>query len=156
MHNGSVPNIWEVLKPTDRKPLWKRKSKTPRWDQTGRAIMGYDTSMSAYDTTKLGWKYDVVQCQRPSLLNPLPSPYLRCDPNDDLLLSWYDALLTNLYGNVILAWNVLFPPTLTNTDIENRKIYNSYMFGQGNGGHTFNSVLTDNERKALVEYMKTL
>ncbi|WP_116809520.1 hypothetical protein [Steroidobacter cummioxidans] len=156
MHNGSVPNIWEVLKPSDRTPLWKRKSKTPRWDQTGRAIMGYDTSMQAYDTAKLGWKYDAIQCRRPSLLDPLPSPYLRCDPNDDLLLSWYDALLTNLYGNVILAWNVLFPPTITNTDIENRKIYNSYMFGQGNGGHTFNAVLTDNERKAIIEYLKTL
>lgn len=156
MHNGSVPNIWEVLKPSDRKPLWKRKSKTPRWDQTGRAIMGYDTSMAAFDTAKVGWKYDVIQCQNPSILNPLPSPYLRCDPKDDLLLSWYDALLTNLYGNVILAWNVLFPPTLTNTDIENRKIFNAYMFGQGNGGHTFNSVLTDNERKAIIEYLKTL
>jgi mono/diheme cytochrome c family protein len=156
MHNGSIPNVWEVLKPTDRKPLWKRKSKTPRWDQTGRAIMGYDTSMAAFDTAKLGWKYDVVQCRNPSLLDPLPSPYLRCDPNDDLLLSWYDELLTNLYGNVILAWNVLFPPTITNTDIENRKIYNTHMFGQGNGGHTFNSVLTDNERKALIEYLKTL
>jgi mono/diheme cytochrome c family protein len=156
MHNGSVPNVWEVLKPADRKPLWKRKSKTPRWDQTGRAIMGYDTSMSAYDTAKLGFKYDVIQCKNPSLLDPLPSPYLRCDPNDDLLLSWYDALLTNLYGNVILAWNVLFPPTITNTDIENRKIYNSHMFGQGNGGHAFNSVLTDNERKAVIEYLKTL
>ncbi|HEY5761009.1 MAG TPA: hypothetical protein VIU34_34535 [Steroidobacter sp.] len=66
------------------------------------------------------------------------------------------ATLTDLYGNVILAWNVLFPPTLTNTDIENRKIFNSHMFGQGNGGHTFNSVLTDNERKALIEYLKTL
>jgi hypothetical protein len=65
-------------------------------------------------------------------------------------------LLTNLYGNVILACNVLFPPTLTNTDIENRKIFNAYIFGQGNGGLTFNSVLTDAERKALIESMKTL
>jgi hypothetical protein len=30
------------------------------------------------------------------------------------------------------------------------------MFGQGNGGHTFNSVLTDAERKAIIEYLKTL
>jgi hypothetical protein len=51
---------------------------------------------------------------------------------------------------------VLFPPTITKTDIENRKIYNVYMYGQGNGGHTFNSVLTDTERNAIIEYMKTL
>ncbi|HVH19536.1 MAG TPA: hypothetical protein VNF72_14660 [Myxococcota bacterium] len=156
LHNGSVPNVWEVLKPSDRKPLWRRKSKAARWDQTGRAIMGYDTSMGAYDTAKLGFKYDVVQCQNPSLLNPFPAPYLRCNPDDDLLLSWYDQVITGLYSNIVLAWNVLFPPTITRTDIENRKIYNVYMYGQGNGGHTFNSVLTDAERRALVEYMKTL
>jgi hypothetical protein len=57
---------------------------------------------------------------------------------------------------VILAWNVLFPPTITNTDIENRKIYNAYMYGQGNGGHAFTSVLTDAERLAIIEYLKTL
>lgn len=157
LHNGSVPNVWEVLKPADRKPLWRRKSKAPRWDQgLGRVIMGYDTSMAAYDTAKLGWKYDTIQCQNPNLFNWFPSPYLRCNPDDDLLLSWYDEILRGLYGNVMLAWNVLFPPTITNTDIENRKIYNTYMYGQGNGGHTFNSVLTDAERRALVEYLKTL
>jgi endo-cleaving rubber dioxygenase len=156
MHNGSIPNVWEVLKPSDRKPIWKRKSKAPRWDQTGRAIMGYDTSMAAYDTAKMGWKYDTISCQNPSLLNPFPSPYRRCNPDDDLLLQWYDEILTALYSNVILAWNVLFPPTITNSDIEDRKIMNVNMYGHGNGGHTFNSVLTDNERKALIEYLKTL
>lgn len=156
MHNGSIPNVWEVLKPADRKPLWKRKSRTPRWDQAGRAIMGYDTSMAAYDTTRLGWKYDIIQCKRPSLFDPFPSQYLRCDPTDDELLAWYDDLLEGLYANVIVAWNVLFPPTITNSDIEERKIYNTYMFGQSNAGHTFNSVLTDAERRAIVEYLKTL
>jgi hypothetical protein len=156
LHNGSVPNVWEVLKPSDRKPLWRRKSKPPRWDQTLVAVMGYDTRMSAYDTAKLGWKYDTVQCQNPSLLNPFPAPYLRCNPDDDLLLYWYDQVITGLYSNIVLAWNVLFPPTITKTDIENRKIYNVYMHGQGNGGHSFNSVLTDTERRAIVEYLKTL
>ena len=156
LHNGSVPNVWEVLKPADRKPLWKRRSKSPRLDQTGRVIMGYDTSIAAYDTAKLGWKYDTVTCQKPTLLNPFPSMYLACDPNDDPLSSWYNQALVGLYSNVILAWNVLFPPTITNTDIENRKIYNVYMYGQGNAGHAFTSVLTDAERQALIEYLKTL
>jgi hypothetical protein len=30
------------------------------------------------------------------------------------------------------------------------------MHGQGNGGHAFTSVLTDAERQALIEYLKTL
>ncbi len=155
-HNGSVPNVWEVLKPSDRKPLWRRKSKAARWDQVGRVIMGYDTSLSAYDTTKLGWKYDTIACQNPTLLNPFPSMYLQCDPNDSAITAWYNQVLTGLYSNVILAWNVLFPPTITNTDIENRKIYNTYMYGQGNQGHEFTSVLTDQERLAIIEYLKTL
>jgi endo-cleaving rubber dioxygenase len=156
MHNGSVPNVWEVLKPADRKPLWRRVSKAVRWDQVGRAIMGYDTSMAAYDTQKMGWKYDNLQCKNPTLFDPVPSQYWRCDPTDDQLLSWYDDLLKGLYANVALTWNILFPPTITNSDIEDRKIYNTNMFGQGNAGHTFNSVLTDAERKALIEYLKTL
>jgi len=156
MHNGSIPNVWEVLKPADRKPLWRRVSNPVRWDQVGRAIMGYDTRMGAYDAQKMGWKYDALQCRKPTLFDPVPSPYWRCDPKDGQLQSWYDDLLRGLYGNVVLTWNVLFPPTITNSDIEDRKIYNTSMFGQGNGGHTFNSVLTDAERKALIEYLKTL
>ncbi|ARN18758.1 rubber dioxygenase RoxB [Piscinibacter gummiphilus] len=156
LHNGSVPNVWEVLKPSDRKPLWRRVSNPPRWDQVGRTIMGYDTRMSAYDTQKMGWKYDTLQCRKPTLFDPIPSPYWRCDPKDEQLQAWYNELVRGLYSNVALTWNVLFPPTITNSDIEDRKIYNTYMFGQGNGGHTFNSVLTDAERKALIEYLKTL
>ncbi|HTO06835.1 MAG TPA: hypothetical protein VMR86_07225 [Myxococcota bacterium] len=156
LHNGSVPNVWEVLKPSDRKPLWRRRSKSPRIDQTGRVIMGYDTAMSAYDTAKLGWKYDTITCQKPTLLNPFPSQYLACDPQDDPITAWYNQILFSLYSNVALAWNVLFPPTITNQQIEDRKIYNVYMYGQGNSGHTFTSVLTDAERQALIEYLKTL
>jgi len=156
MHNGSVPNAWELLKPSDRAPLWKRKSKAARWDQKGRVIMGYDSSMSAYDTAKLGWKYDAIQCENPNLFNWFPSPYVRCDPDDDQLAAWYDEILTGLYSNFMFAWNVLFPPTITNADIERRKIYNVHMYGQGNQGHEFTSVLSDAERKALIEYMKTL
>ena len=157
LHNGSVPNVWEVLKPADRKPLWRRKSKSPRADQIGRVIMGFDTNLaSAYDAAKLGWRYDTITCQKPTIFNPFPSPYLACDPDDNPLTAWYDDVLTGLYDNFILAWNVLFPPTITNAQIEQRKIYNTYMYGQGNAGHSFNSVLTDAERRAIIEYLKTL
>jgi hypothetical protein len=30
------------------------------------------------------------------------------------------------------------------------------MFSQSNGGHTFTDVLTDAERTAIIEYLKTL
>ncbi|HTO54743.1 MAG TPA: hypothetical protein VMR50_15265 [Myxococcota bacterium] len=156
MHNGSIPNVWEVLKPSDRQPLWKRRSKSPRIDETGRVIMGFDTALSAYDTTKLGWKYDTVTCQKPTLLNPFPSQYVACSPADDPIQGWYDSVLTSLYSNFILAWNVLFPPTITNAQIEERKIFNVYMYGQSNSGHAFTSVLTDQERLAIIEYLKTL
>ena len=30
------------------------------------------------------------------------------------------------------------------------------LYGQGNGGHAFSDVLTDTERRAIIEYLKTL
>jgi hypothetical protein len=65
-------------------------------------------------------------------------------------------LLALLYGNVVGAWNLLYPPLVSREQIEQRKIYNTNMFGQGMGGHAFTSVLTPSERRALVEYLKTL
>ena len=64
--------------------------------------------------------------------------------------------LSGLYTNILLAWNILFPPILTNDQMEDRKNFNTRMFAQGNEGHEFNAVLTDAERLAIVEYLKTL
>ena len=64
--------------------------------------------------------------------------------------------LSTLFSNLLLAWNITNPPVLTDSDIENRKIYNTAMFSQGNGGHRFSDVLTDSERRAIIEYLKTL
>jgi mono/diheme cytochrome c family protein len=47
-------------------------------------------------------------------------------------------------------------PTLTNMQIEDRKIYNTRMYSQSNTGHEFTDVLTDAERTAILEYLKTL
>ena len=57
---------------------------------------------------------------------------------------------------LLAGWNITNPPILTNADVEQRKIYNTRMFSQGNGGHDFTAVLTDAERRALIEYLKTL
>lgn len=40
--------------------------------------------------------------------------------------------------------------------IEKRKIYDTSKPGRGNGGHTFGDNLTEEERWALIEYLKTL
>ena len=38
--------------------------------------------------------------------------------------------------------------------LERRKIYDTTQPGRGNGGHTFGDKLTDDERKAVIEYLK--
>jgi mono/diheme cytochrome c family protein len=40
--------------------------------------------------------------------------------------------------------------------IEHRKIYDTTQPGRGNGGHTFGDKLSEEERKAVIEYLKTL
>ena len=40
--------------------------------------------------------------------------------------------------------------------IERRKVYDTTQPGRGNGGHTFGDELTDAERLAVIEYLKTL
>jgi Cytochrome c len=40
--------------------------------------------------------------------------------------------------------------------IERRKVYDTRQPGRGNGGHTFGDDLTDAERRAVIEYLKTL
>lgn len=154
-HNGSVPNVWGVLKSSDRPSLWRRVSKSP---QTG-FVMGFQTDLSAYDQTRLGWQFDTLQCDPTGL----SSPYLACSPadpeNTTLIQSMLATLFNPLYENGSVMWNVLSEltaPTFTNTDIENRKIYNTKMYSQSNAGHTFTDVLTDQERAAIIEYLKTL
>ncbi|QSQ28102.1 hypothetical protein JY651_14010 [Pyxidicoccus parkwayensis] len=156
LHNGSVPNVWEVLKPSDRKPIWRRVSTPPRWDQP-LTIMGFDTNLQrAYDSTKLGWKYDTIACQWRTPLNPAVSPYINCDPGDEFRTPLAQEMMNVLFSNIFLTWNILYPPTRTRQQLEDRKIFNTHAFGQDNGGHEFNSVLTDLERVALIEYLKTL
>jgi formylglycine-generating enzyme required for sulfatase activity len=177
LHNGSVPNLWELLKPSDRKRIWKRWSRSTAsleppstLNTLGSLITGYATNttsvpdyygtgevQSAYDAEKVGWKYDEIQCQVENATNPSVSPYVNCTPSDaDQQDPLAEQILTELYSNVLLAWNIFFPPPLTPTQMEDRKIFNTWMFAQGNQGHEFNAVLTDDERRAIIEYLKTL
>ena len=40
--------------------------------------------------------------------------------------------------------------------IEYRKVYDTTKIGRGNGGHTYGDELTEDERAAVIEYLKTL
>jgi hypothetical protein len=118
--------------------------------------MGFDTNLErAFDPGRVGWRYEEIPCRFRSIFSSSVTPYIECNPrNDDDPL--VQQLLSVLYSNLVATWNILYPPILTDDQIEERKIYNTHMFGQGNDGHEFNSVLTDHERLAILEYLKTL
>jgi len=150
-HNGSVANVWEVLQPADRPTIWRRVSTPARPDQYGQVVMGYDTDLNrAYDHNKLGWKYEALACGEGGT-----TPYLDCDPSNQDADPGFLALMNILNSSNPFLWYLGFGPA-TNEQLEARKIYNTHMYGQGNGGHTFTAVLTDAERRALLEYLKTL
>ena len=153
LHNGSIPDVWSLLKPEDRPDLWRRVSTPARADQESSVVMGFDVSMErAYDEDRMGWKYDELECGDGTI------PFLDCSPltgGTPIL----QEILSQLYGNLILTWNLGQLPIFlqaTQQQVENRKIYNTHLYSQGNEGHDFTTVLTDQERRALIEYMKTL
>ncbi len=143
-HNGAVPSVWEVLKPADRKPIWRRLSRPA----IENGIAGFDYSLeTGYNAVDMGWNYEALPCGTGSL------PFIDCNPSGG---SSVQDLLGLVWANGGLAWNLLNLPILTNGQIEDRKIYNSNYYSQDNGGHEFTSVLTDQERSAIIEYLKTL
>ncbi|MEK6805057.1 MAG: hypothetical protein AABY95_00215 [Pseudomonadota bacterium] len=146
-HNGSVPNVAEVLNPAERQPIWRRASKPA---QVG-VVMGFDTDLvRAYDSEKMGWKYEAVVCGSPTL------PLIECDPLDPSAEPLAQTVLSALYANGGVLWNLANLPVLTNEQIEQRKIYNTHLYSQSNTGHDFTSVLNEVERRAIIEYLKTL
>ncbi len=93
LHNGSVPNLMQVLDSTQRTPVWRRTN--------------YDTT--AFDEENLGW------------------------PWEPLMMRQADA-----------------PANIRKT------VYDTHYWSQSNGGHTYGDHLTDTERRAVLEYLKTL
>ncbi|MEX1665311.1 rubber dioxygenase RoxB [Zhongshania arctica] len=157
-HNGSVPNIDGVLNPAVRPTIWRRLSKDAPTDLAGQVVMGFDYSLkTGYDAEKIGWRYDELECGS-GLALPLigaATPGVDCNPLDSSGPVLQDALSV-LWGNGGLAWNLLNVPIVSDQQIEERKIYNTKLYSQGNGGHEFTSVLNDTERRAIKEYLKTL
>jgi endo-cleaving rubber dioxygenase len=154
-HNGSVPNVAGVLDPARERPrIWRRVSAPARADQAGQVVMGYDTDLQrAYDFDALGWKYEALECGQLGTL-----PFIDCDPLRPERDPLFEQLLGRLYTEIAIAWNLprIDMTGMTNPQIEARKIYNTNEYSQGNGGHDFTAVLTAAERRALLEYLKTL
>ncbi|RKH14567.1 hypothetical protein D7V97_02770 [Corallococcus sp. CA053C] len=146
-HNGSVPTLWDVLKPSDRPAVWKRKQTAPNVLGTNA---GYDMSYSAYDFAKLGWSVTPLACAN----TPANDPFIPCTQD----MATPDVLFANI-ANLVANYNSLAyqsPPPITQKQIRSRMVFNSYLYGMGNGGHDFTQSLTDTERWAVIEYVKTL
>lgn len=148
-HNGSVPNVWSVLDPTARPKVWRRQRTT-----TPVHFNAFETrvngSSSGYDWERLGWNYDEMNCGDGG--NGIP--YYTCQPAQDLPteIQWGADML--LGGLVWPTWIV--PPPVGAQGLEDRMIFNTNMYSKKNRGHEWTKALTDTERLALVEYLKTL
>lgn len=156
-HNGSVPNIEGVLNPDVRPNIWRRHSVDAPEGLEGQVVMGFDYSLeTGYDPQQMGWRYEEIPCEAGSLpFIGVTTPFLDCNPMDENGATLQDALAL-LWGNGGLAWNLLNVPILSDQQIQERKIYNTNFYSQGNGGHEFTAVLTEAERRAIKEYLKTL
>jgi mono/diheme cytochrome c family protein len=63
------------------------------------------------------------------------------------------------YDKEKVGWKVTelaSPPGEDVPAIERRKVYDTSKPGRGNGGHTYGDTLSDDERAAVIEYLKTL
>ena len=67
-------------------------------------------------------------------------------------LDAYDSRQTRLESEVLTEK----PDPKKLSPIEYRKIYDTTPVGRGNGGHTFGDELSEDERMAVIEYLKTL
>lgn len=62
------------------------------------------------------------------------------------------------YDKERVGWKVkeVAPPEAKLPGPERRKVYDTTQPGRGNGGHTYGDDLSDAERRAVIEYLKTL
>jgi len=79
---------------------------------------------------------------------------LSCEPSKYVPAAW-EMFLVPLKA----AADYISPPYVVRPgegEVQNRSIYNTHAYSKGNHGHEFTKVLTDAERRALLEYLKTL
>ncbi len=144
-HNGSVPTLEQVLDSGKRPAIWRRKL------QELNGIQGFDQRFGeAYDPVDVGWKHDVLNCA------DIPgSPLNNCNPINDRGPSLTQMVQNFINGAVSWTGLVNIPDPVPGS-VDKRLVYDTRTLGNGNGGHTFTDALTGQERKALIEYLKTL
>ncbi|MES0873885.1 putative rubber dioxygenase RoxC [Sinimarinibacterium thermocellulolyticum] len=144
-HNGSVPTLEQVLDSSKRPAIWQRQL------QEDQGIKGFDQRFgAAFDQQAVGWKHRVLDCTE------IPgSAIANCNPVDDQGPSLVQ--MTQNFLNGLVSWTGLVNiPDPVPGAVDKRLVYDTRILGNGNGGHTFSDVLTEAERRAIIEYLKTL
>ncbi|MBD2858911.1 hypothetical protein IB286_07780 [Spongiibacter sp. KMU-158] len=144
-HNGSVPTIEAVLDSSKRSPIWQRQLRTEG------VVTGFDQRWeTAYDQQALGWKSIGLSCE------DLPGQsFNNCNPIEENGPSMFQ-LVENIAKSNVNWLAVLSIDDPSPETINKRLIYDTRVLGNSNSGHTFTDVLTEQERKAIIEYLKTL
>ena len=106
--------------------------------------------MAAYDKLAVGWQHRAMTCQE------IPgTEQINCNPSDDQGPSMQQLVQNFLNSTLSWAGLVTIPDPGPNS-IDKRLVYDSRILGNSNSGHEFTDALTDSERKAIIEYLKTL
>ena len=144
-HNGSVPTVEQVLNSSERPAIWRRPIKTIG------PVEGFDLSIErAYDHKRLGWKHDVLEC------SDMPgSMLMNCNPVDPEQPS-ITQIIEGFLNETINWSSIVGVPDLAPGGIDKRLIFDTRKVGNGNQGHDFSDALTERERLAVIEYLKTL
>ncbi len=145
LHNGSVPTLEQVLDSASRPDIWQRQLRRDG------PVVGFDQSLDrAYDFQATGWKHTVLGC------SDIPgTAVLNCNPLNDQGPS-LSQLTQNLLNSTISWAGLLSLPDPTPGAFDKRLVYDTRILGNDNGGHSFSDVLTEPERRAIIEYLKTL
>ena len=72
---------------------------------------------------------------------------------------WTGSFRSKDYGPAAMGWKYTAPghgKAGEADETARAALYDTTQRAYGNGGHTFGDVLTDEERAALLEYLKTL
>jgi hypothetical protein len=114
-------------------------------------VTGFDQSFATgYDFEQIGWKSDAIKCE-----DNATNPFLNCSPDPSgtvrpsLLMIAQELLHGQFMAGGAVEYQYLY-------DADLRFIYDSRHQSMGNQGHEFTDVLTDRERQAIIEYLKTL
>jgi mono/diheme cytochrome c family protein len=159
-HNGSVPTVAAVLDPSQRLTIWQRKQVT---SPTGKKA--FDNSFATgYDFTGMGWKVDEIPCEAFGN-DPLYgcNPITREDPPTTRdAINRFESNSMGGVATVIASGDSSFmsfaqvPTQETTADIDTKLIHDTRIHSNSNTGHEFTDILTAPERKAIIEYLKTL